>query len=405
MPKENLTDPFIRNYPNPDKRVEIYDEHTPGLALRVTQTGKKSFVYRYRHKSKVKRYTIGSYPKIGLAKARKEVKRLAFEVSQNVDPLKERQKEKRKPDLLTFADLAEEFKSKYLPTLRETTRSEYERIIDNELVPKLGTYELPDITKHEVISLLDYKAFKDKSPTMANRIRARLSKVFNFAISRGLAEFNPVSQTPKYKHGENKRDRFYDQDEIRRIWNAALLQNEPGRSIIMMLFYTGQRVGETKKMKKSMIKDGIWTIPPADAKNASLHEVPLSDQAVNVINQLEPLSEKCDFVFESPVNNGQPIKSLKRVKENIQKISGVTDFRLHDIRRTVTTYMAKLNINRTVLEKVLNQNLNRGGNRVISIYDRHDYFQEKKEAINAWTEYLMQILVKPKKTSKDSSSK
>lgn len=399
MAKENLTDPFIRNYPSSDKRVEIYDDHTPGLALRVTKTGKKSFVYRYRYKSKVKRYTIGSYPKIGLAKARKEVKKLAFQVSQNIDPLKEKQKEKRKPALLTFAKLTDEFKEKYLPTLRESTRSEYKRIIDNELVPKLGSFELPEITKYEIIELLDRKAYKDESPTMANRIRARLSKMFTFAISRGLSETNPVSQTPKYSDGETKRDRYYDDDEIRKIWTATLAQREPGRSIIMLLFYTGQRSGETKKMKWSEIKNGIWTIPPENTKNKTPHEVALSKPAMDIISERKKYTGNSEFVFESPVIKGQPIQEIKRVKKNIQEMSGVKDFTPHDIRRTVTTNMGKLNISRTVMGKVINHKGHSGDSLVTAIYDRHNYFEQKREAIYQWADHLEQILSKKIKDS------
>jgi integrase len=166
-----------------------------------------------------------------------------------------------------------------------------------------------------------------------------------------------------------------------------------------MLFLTGQRIGETKKMKRSMIKNGVWTIPAEDAKNGTVHEVPLSKQAMDVIQRINSPKGGSDYVFESPVIEGQPIQEIKRVTKNIRDISGVKDFTPHDIRRTVTTYMAKLNINRTVLGKILNHKGEAGDNHVTAIYDRHDYFQQKKEAIHKWTLYLNKILAKTKKTS------
>ena len=90
MANKNLTDPYIRNLKPPKKRTEIYDSLITGLAVRVTPTGHKSFVYRYRMKDKVKSYTIGSFPKIGLSTARDEAKKLWFDISNGSDPLAEK---------------------------------------------------------------------------------------------------------------------------------------------------------------------------------------------------------------------------------------------------------------------------------------------------------------------------
>lgn len=394
MPKKKLTDTFIRNYLAPNKRTEIYDKIVSGLAIRITKTGSKSFVYRYRHKDKVKRFTIGTYPKLGLAQARKEVKRLAYEVSQGIDPLAEKRKKRNKPSPINFSKLAKEFKQKHIPTLREITRDEYKRIIDVELKPALGNVAIKDISKHDILKLLDNKAYKDKSPTMANRIRARLSKMYTFAISRGLADYNPVSQIPTYKEGETKRKRFYDKKEIQKIWKANENQRDPGRSVIKMLFLTGQRLGETRKMKRSCINGSVWTIPSEDAKNKVANEVPLSDLALRVIDELEPLTGKSDYVFNSPVKKNTPVLDAKRTVTNIREQSKVEDFRAHDIRRTVTTHMAKLKVDRTVLGKLLNHGGNAGDTLVTAIYDRHDYYKEKQKAIDLWTDHLRQILDK-----------
>src|SRR5699024_10313613 len=97
MPKMKLTDPFIRNHPAPEKRTEIYDKHTQGLAVRITKTGSKSFVYRYRFNDKVRRFTIGQYPKMSLAEAREEVGELSYKVNNGTDPLEEKKANKSRP--------------------------------------------------------------------------------------------------------------------------------------------------------------------------------------------------------------------------------------------------------------------------------------------------------------------
>jgi integrase len=392
MAEKALNDLFIRNYPAPEKRVEIYDDVVSGFALRVTPTGHKSFVYRYRFGDKVKRYTIGSYSKIKLADARDVARDLSHKINKGIDPLEERRKKKNKPDPMSFAELAEAYKEKGMTNLKEKTRAEYIRIVDNELIPSLGKKPVKEISQRDIINLLDRKALKDKSPTMANRIRARLSRIFNFGMSRGLAESNPVSNTSKFEHGENKRDRVYSDKEIKKLWAAFEIQNEPAQSIFKMLLLTGQRKGETSKLRWSYIQDDVWTIPKTITKNSTPNEVPLSWFAKEVLNNIKPLTGDSKFVFESPVNKGEPMQDLKRAKENVRAKSKVKDFRPHDLRRTVATNLAKLKVDRTVLGKILNHKKMSGDNLVTAIYDRHDYLEEKRKALSKWADRLYEIL-------------
>src|SRR5699024_6282871 len=201
MAKRTLTDTYIRNLDPPEKRTEIYDDVVESLAVRITPTGYKSFVYRYRFNDKVRRFTIGKFPDVSLSKARDRGRDLAYEIRKGYDPLEEKRKAKQESKMPVFKELAKEFKHKYLPTLRESTQKEYRRIVDNELVPAFGKYPIDEISRHEIISFLDGKAYNDDSPTMANRIRARMSKMYSFAIDRGLMETNPVSNTSTYKEG------------------------------------------------------------------------------------------------------------------------------------------------------------------------------------------------------------
>ncbi|MDZ7691972.1 MAG: tyrosine-type recombinase/integrase [Balneolaceae bacterium] len=396
MANKNLTDPFIRNLKPPKKRTEIYDNLITGLAVRVTPTGHKSFVYRYRIKDKVKRFTMGSFPKMGLSTAREEAKKLWFDISNGIDPLAEKKKQKSKPDPTLFKELAQEFKEKYLPTLREKTQKEYKRIVDNELVPALGDLPIKEVSKHEIISMLDDKAYEDGSPTMANRMRARLSKIYSFAVGRGLAEYNPVSTIPTYQEGENKRDRYYNEKEIKKLWEAFEKQDEPARSIFKLLLLTGQRKGETSRMRWECIQGDVWTIPAKDAKGKRPHDVPLPPAAIDILKEIKSQKRKSAYVFESPVIEGEPIQELKRVVEKIRNESKVKDFRPHDLRRTAATYMAKLGIDRTVLGKILNHKGLAGDGQVTAIYDRHSYMEEKRNALELWAKHLQKILSEKK---------
>ncbi len=389
--KLKLNDPFIRNHPAPEKRIEIYDTHVSGLAVRITKTSHKSFVYRYRFNNKVKRFTIGSYPNVSLAKARQEAGELAYKVSKGIDPQAEKSKRKHQSDPQTFKELAEEFKTKHLPNLKEKTQTEYCRIIDVELIPKLGKKPIDDITKNQIINLLDNKALKDGSPTMANRIRARLSTIYSFGVKRGLAKHNIVQSTPTYPAGKTKRDRYYNENEIQQLWHFFEQLNQPTQSVFKMLLICGQRKTETMNIRWNDIRGNVWTIPAELAKNGQPHDVPLSDLALQIIEDMQPITGESEYVFNSPKIDSAPMRSLKRANRTIKKHSGVPDFRPHDLRRTVATYMAKLAVDRTVLGKILNHKGLAGDGQVTAIYDRHSYMKEKRQALNRWSNHLQGI--------------
>ena len=431
MPKKHLNDQFIKNLASQGKRTEYYDQHlidpetntlkkmgVKGLALRVTKAGSKSFVYRYWYDGKSKRYKIGSYPKVKLSKARKEAKRLAFKVDEGIDPLAEKQKKKYSPGSKSFDDLVLAYKKKYLPTLRESTQKEYKRILENELKPHFKGKEVSGITEHHIRKILEDKAIKDGSPTMANRIRAVLSSLYNFAIKKvGLKiDSNPVKATSPYKSGENKRDRVYSEKEIRNLWKFFEDFDEPISSVFKMLLLTGQRKTETSRMRwKDIEMDkpykrieidengeesteaflvDVWTIPGEHAKNKNEHEIPLPKLALEIIEKLRPLTGDSEYVFESPRKENEPIEWLKSSVKIIKENSKVPDFRLHDLRRTAATYMAENGTSPMIIGKVLNHKGLAKENSITARYNRHDYMNKKYQALSRWNNRLKKIINK-----------
>jgi integrase len=146
------------------------------------------------------------------------------------------------------------------------------------------------------------------------------------------------------------------------------------------------------KMKWSDIRGDVWTIPAEIAKNKQPHDVPLSEMALEIIEKMRPLNNESDYIFCSPKEVNAPMKWLTRARVTIQKYSDVDDFRPHDLRRTVATYMAKLSVDRTVLGKILNHKGLATGSQVTAIYDRHSYMKEKRQAMNRWSNHLQKIL-------------
>jgi integrase len=402
MPKQHLSSQFIRNLKPQGKRVEYYDQHlienntlkakgVKGLFIRLTKAGSVYFYYRYWFKQKPKSYKIGSYPDIGLSEARDKARELAAQVNEGTDPQAEKNKRKHTPKEATFKAVANEFINKYLPTLRKRTADEYKRHLKVYLT-SLNNVPINEISKNQLLSILDKKAITEGSPTQANRIRATLSILFSFAGERDLVGGNLIASVPTYKTGNTKRSRYYSPEEIQELWQWFDSFITPTGQVFKMLLITGQRKTETMQMKWKNIRGDVWTIPAELAKNKQPHDVPLSDMALQIIEQMRPITGESDYIFCSPRKENHPIGSIKNSKEKIQDESDITDFRPHDLRRTVATFMAKLAVDRTVLGKILNHKGLAGDSQVTAIYDRHSYMKEKRQAMNRWSHKLQQII-------------
>lgn len=392
MPKIELDHQTIKGMKSPDKPIDYFDEVENGLILRLSKAGTKTFAYRYRFHGKNRRYKIGRFPGVSLSEARRQVQKLRVQVNEGIDPQAEKEKAKQTPDDFSFSILCDRFSKRHLPTLRKRTKDEYQRIIDKELVPKLGRYPASEISRKQIVDLLDAIAIDRDSPTLSNRVRAVLSSIFSFGIDKAIVEANPVLNVRRKKK-ETKRERTYSPKEIKSLWEAFEGQDEPVQSIFKMLMICGQRSAETRRMKWADVdrKKGVWTIPADQTKANRTHLVPLPEMALQLLEKLHPWTGSSDYVFQSPVGN-QPIEWLQKAVKRIRKASGVSDFRIHDLRRTAASHMAKLGIGRTVLGKVLNHKGLAGDDTVTSIYDRHSYTDEKRHALTLWSKYLQDIL-------------
>jgi len=393
MPKQKLTDSFIRNCSTSESRVEISDELKTGLVLRVSKAGSKTFVFRYRVNGTSKRYTIGKYPMVSLSKARTMADELYIQAKQEIDPQKEKMLSRRR-EIITISDLAESYKERHLPTLKKSTQEDYKRRIDNFIVSSIGNIEIQELSRVHIIEFLEEIA--EEAPIQSNRVRAILSSMCSFGMKKALCEFNPVS-TVKPLGEENTRDRVYSEKEIIELWKAFELENTPFQQVFKMLLITGQRLGETRRMKWADINNDTWIIPEEETKAKRTHYVPLSEFALELLEEMKEINSDSDYVFQSPAKVNEPIGWLQHSAVRVSKASKVSDFRIHDLRRTSASFMAKMGVNRTVLGKVLNHKGLAGDSKVTAVYDRHDYMDEKRIAIENWA-YQLESILNGKKT-------
>jgi len=218
-----------------------------------------------------------------------------------------------------------------------------------------------------------------RAPVQANRVFAMLRKLFNWCVDRDILQASPCVRV-KPPGRETDRDRVLSDDELKRVWRAAYLLGWPFGPAVKLLILTAQRRNEVAMMRWDEVDlDGaLWTIPSEKSKNGRVHQVPLSPTALDIIKALPRMGE---VVFTT--SGTKPISGFSKAKVRLDKLSGVTEWRLHDLRRTATTGMAKMGIGPHVVARILNHGAGtiRG---VAAVYNRHAYLDERRTALEAW---------------------
>ncbi len=384
MPKMKLTARGVENIKPPTAgQVDYWDTSPPGFGLRVSPTGRKSWVLMYRHGGRKRRLTIGTYPSIPLAAARERAIAALSDVAQGQDPAGIKQAERRAD---TFAELAEDYMRRHA-MVRKRSWQQDRRALNRDLLPRFAHRKAASIKRREVIDLLD--GIKERgAPILANRTLEIMRKIYNWGISREIVETNPCQRIER-PSAEVQRQRVLNDDEIRAVWRA-FDQEPPYMSAMFKLrVLTAQRGGEIAHMRWKDIDVGAgwWTIPGEYTKNGLAHRVPLSPEALEVLGGVEEHSNGSSWVFPQPSGEG-PITVIWKAVDRVRRRAGV-QFVLHDLRRTAASRMTgDLGIGRLTVSKILNH-VERG---VTAVYDRHSYDAEKRQALEAWGQRLEEIV-------------
>jgi integrase len=234
-----------------------------------------------------------------------------------------------------------------------------------------------------VVRVLDSLA-NDGKTAMASRTAAYGRACYQWAVKRGSLSTNPFHALPLA--AVVKRERVLTDDELRAIWRGT---ERPSsfNAIVRMLILTGQRREEVAGMTWGHVADDLsaWTVPSAMAKNGVAHLVPLSTHAQAILRDA-PHAE-VGLVF--PGLRG-PFNGFSKAKEALDKVSGVKDWRLHDLRRTLATGLQRLGVRLEVTEAVLNH-VSGSKAGVVGIYQRHNWTDEKRAALDAWGAHVMAI--------------
>ena len=377
-------------------RSEYRIAGAPGLVLRVTCDGRRSFVawLKRRKTGGWQKYTIGAYPTVTLARAKQEMLRLKTAVLDGKDPFEERA---AGSGILTVKTLGETFITRYAKP-KKRSWAEDERKLNRDVNPTLGNMRADLVTRTDVVRLLD--AIHDRgAPVHANRTLSLVRKLFNWAAAEGyLTVANPALGIPM-RAKECARTRTLTEDEIRGLWHGL---EGPGfddvtADALRLQLLLGARIREVTGMKWTELAleqaIPVWTLPAARSKSGRDVTRPLPPTALAIIRgRLD--ADESEFVFASPIDSSQsiipeaPTRALSRAAKRGLVPSGFTP---HDLRRTCRTFWAKHRVEETVAKKLLGHAPPKS-DVTASVYDQYSYLPEMRRALVRWERTVLAIV-------------
>jgi integrase len=388
MARFALTDRFVQNAKSREGQAEYFDETTRGLALRVSK-GAKAWCFHYTTSGTRKRLTLGTYPATSLSKARTLATEARGLLEAGKDPNSARAAQEN-----SVKAICEEYLAREGPRLRSVQQrsNAFNRLV----YPVLGNVQIEAIRRTDIVRLLD-KIEDENGPMMADMVLRFLSKVFNWHASRSDDFRSPlVRGMARTSPKERARERILTDDEIRSVWRKA--EGRFGLLLRFILLTTARRT-EASEMTWGEIKDGVWTLPAARNKTKIDLVRPLSKAALDVLAQIDTGQEPSSAYLMSDAKgnanravfstkNSKPITGFSKYKLDFDKACGVKGWTIHDLRRTARSLMSRAGVNADIAERCLGHVI--GGVR--GIYDRHEYFEEKKRAFEALAAQIERIV-------------
>ena len=373
MPNPPLTELTIRKLQLPSAgQITVWDS-VPGFGIRISQGGSKTFIVLLGAGS---RHTIGRYPIITLADARKEAKRI----------LAERTLGKHRPKSISFDAALALFLAACKQKNRSRTVADYTRLLKRHFA--FGRRQLSDITTQDVTHRLDRLS---DTPSEQNHALVAIKIFFRWALRRRYIDHSPCEGLLQSR--AVPRERVLVDSELAAVYRSA--EGYPFGAIVRLLVLTGQRRGEIGSLKWDWIDTNARTItlPSSTTKNKRTHTFPYSDIVAGI---LEAIPRQGDYVFPASREHvrGKPTAAFNgypKAKAVLDAKSGVSNWTLHDLRRTFSTIHAAIGTPPHITERLLNH---ASGvlSGVAAIYNRHAYIDEMRAAIGKYEGHLRSFL-------------
>ena len=393
MAQTPLTDRMLKTLAPPSSgQHTVWDSKIPAFGVRVSSGGSKSFVLMYRINGRSRRLTLGRYPTVTLSDARTRARDALHQVSRGVDPAEQKATSRTSARSSRFQDVVDRFIEQYAK--RHTKRwAETQRILNDEFGSKWRSRELASITAADISERV--QAICDRpAPAAANLAFATIRKFFNWTVEQGLLDDSPCRKMRKPAKSTT-RDRVLSDSELSSIYQAGVAMDYPFGTIVRLLILTGQRRSEIGGLRWDDIdyEQRVISFSREQMKSGRAHEVPLTGSAIEIIKSIP--HDSSVFVFPARGNTERVFSGYSKSKRRLDQLSDVSDWRLHDIRRTVSTGLARKGVPPHVIERILDhQNGEISG--VAAIYNRFGYLSEMRDALERWERYVMTLATEPK---------
>jgi integrase len=383
MPRlKAITDSAAKRLKAPAKgQVDYFDSSFPGLSLRVSCGGRKAWTYHYRIGGKLKRLTIDSYPALSVSAAHDAWRKARDEVRSGRDP-----GERVERGATDIESVFEEWLKRDQADNRSRHVVEYR--LRKYALPKWKGRQITDIKRRDALDVID--AIADRGTiVLARRVHGHLHRLFAWSVGRGIIDFNPLANVDR-PGSETRRERVLTDEELVKVWKGADSLRHPYAGIFKLLILTGARRDEIGRLRWSEIVNGNIELEGIRTKTGKAHVIPLSTPAREVIEQL-PHMVGSPYVFT--FGGTAPVNGWTRVKGLLDAASKVSGWVIHDLRRTAATGLQRLGTPLQVTEAVLGHVAgSRGG--IVGVYQRHDYADEKRAALESWGGYILDLLGK-----------
>ena len=429
MPSAYITKRSVDAAQPAERQTLTWDTDVKGFGLLVLPSGTKSYVFQYRiggRGSRLRRYTIGRHGSPWTPDgARKRAKELAEKVRTGVDPIDADraaldakvagEKERQRLREMAFAEYAERWIANGLrPGTRERTRESYETALAKHVTPIFDGKPMPEIGRRDAVKVLD--AIPTNQPAVRRLTFAVMRMLFNWARSRSDIDASPLEGIDPPTPAPS-RDRVLTDDELALALRAAAEMKRPFGPFFQILFATGQRRNEVSGLDWAELdrEAARWTLPGYRSKNGQPSIIPLNDSAVAVFDAIAGCGgdgkrqwPRKGLIFTT--TGKMPISGFSRAKSRLDakmlEIAGkdaddagddpetvtLAPWRLHDARRTMATGLQRLGVRFEVTEAVLNHTSGASRSGVAAVYQRHDWADEKRAALESWSDHCQRLI-------------
>jgi len=380
-----LPEVSVRSAKGRDKPYKLSDGG--GLYLLVNPNSSKYWRLKYRLHGKEKTLALGVYPGVSMAEARQEANKAKKLVREGVDPVIRRKQEKHAKIANSFRNIAQEWFEKQSGLWTPGHADQVMRTLERDVFPMIGDMPIQDIQTLDCLSVIRVVEGRG-ALDVASRVKQRISSVFRYAIQTARCQFNPadqlqgVIQTRKVTHmaylSAEALPAFLERLEFYQGYPITKLA-------LQFLLHTFVRPGELRgaRWNEFDLDKREWRIPAVRMKMSEEHIVPLSDQAIAILKQVEKITGDYELLFPGVRNHRKPM-SENTLTFAIRKRLGF-DATAHGFRSTASTILNEAGFRAEVIERQL---AHAERNKVRAAYNRSQYLAERREMMDWWSHYL-----------------